>query len=100
MVNTVDPLMGFLGLLIMVMGIQLIRGKWLFLIAGYNTMTKEEKKRYNGTYLGKLVGSYLIFVSLVCLLHKILPANLLITLLILSSIIVVILGNTSKRTRS
>ncbi|MBX8938811.1 DUF3784 domain-containing protein [Enterococcus gilvus] len=97
MVNTVDPLMGFLSLLIMVMGIQLIRGKWLFLIAGYNTMTKEEKKRYNGPYLGKLVGSYLIFVSLVCLLHKILPVNLLITLLILSSIIVVILGNTSKR---
>lgn len=48
MANFVHPFMGLLSLLVFIIGIQLIRGKWLFLIAGYNTMTKEEKKHYNG----------------------------------------------------
>ena len=83
---------------ILVVGIQLIRGKWLMLMAGYNTMGKEERKKVNGPNLGKLVGSYLIFLDflLILLSIEVVSVGFFVSLIILSSILVVIIGNTSK----
>ncbi|EOL46343.1 DUF3784 domain-containing protein [Enterococcus caccae] len=49
-------------LMFILCGIQLWRGKWLWLIAGYNTATKQEKAKLNGKMLGKAV-SGLLFIS-------------------------------------
>lgn len=83
---------------ILVIGIQLIRGKWLMLIAGYNTMVKEERKKVNGPNLGKLIGSYLIFLDflLIFLSIGLFSPSFFVSLIILSSILIVIIGNTSK----
>lgn len=83
---------------ILVIGIQSIRGKWFLLIAGYNTMGKEERKKVNGSNLGKLVGSYLILVDFFLILLSIglFSPSFFVSLIILSSILMVIIGNTSK----
>lgn len=86
MVNFVHPFMGLLSLLVFIIGIQLIRGKWIFLIAGYNTMTKEEKKHYNDVTVGKPVGAYFLFISFVCLFSKILPLSYQLTIISLLTI--------------
>ncbi len=41
-----------LAAILILMGVQLLRGKWLMLMAGYNTMTKEERAKVNGKNLG------------------------------------------------
>ncbi|MBO0454469.1 MULTISPECIES: DUF3784 domain-containing protein [Enterococcus] len=99
MSSIIHPFMEIVGLLLLISGLQLIRGKWLFLIAGYNTMTKEEKKQYDGHQLGKLVGSFLVYLSLVCLVSNLLSAKLLIAMIILPTIPVVVIANTSKKIR-
>lgn len=83
---------------ILVIGIQLIRGKWFMLMAGYNTMGKEERKKVNGRNLGKLVGSYLILVDFFLILLSIglFSPSFFMSLILLSSILVVIIGNASK----
>ncbi|EPH84326.1 DUF3784 domain-containing protein [Enterococcus sp. DIV1749] len=50
-------------------GIQLFRGKWLMLIAGYNTSSKEERKKMNGKNLGKLFACLLFFLCLLLVLQ-------------------------------
>lgn len=37
-------------------GIMLLRGKWAVLIAGYNTMSKKEKRRYDEKALCRFTG--------------------------------------------
>lgn len=83
---------------ILVVGIQLIRGKWLMFIAGYNTMGKAERKKVNGRNLGKLIGSYLILLDFFLILLSIgfFSVGFYVSLIILSSILVVMIGNTSK----
>ncbi|MBV7392239.1 DUF3784 domain-containing protein [Enterococcus alishanensis] len=97
MSNFVNPFMGLLSLILNISGIQLIRGKWLFLIAGYNTMTENEKKHYNGDTLGKLVGSYLLVVSLVCLFSKVLPLNFQLIIIVISTIFILLLSTISTK---
>lgn len=56
------------ALIMVIFGIQLMRGKWLMLIAGYNTMGAEKRRSVNGEALGKAVGLLLLYVSLLCVL--------------------------------
>lgn len=51
-----------LALLFMVLSIFLFNGKGKWLIAGYNTASKEEQEKYDGKKIGKAAG----FICLVC----------------------------------
>lgn len=65
-----------------VCGIQLLRGKWLMLIAGYNTASHEEREKINGKALGNLTGSVLIICSFLMLILALFPTLIIITLVI------------------
>ncbi|WP_086347705.1 DUF3784 domain-containing protein [Candidatus Enterococcus clewellii] len=56
------------ALIMIIFGIQLLRGKWLMLIAGYNTMGAEKRRSVNGEALGRAVGILLLYVSLLSIL--------------------------------
>lgn len=47
----------------MVIGIFLYNGKGAFLIAGYNTMPKEDREKYDEKALCKFVGKSMFFIS-------------------------------------
>jgi hypothetical protein len=49
---------------LIVMGIFLKKGKGSFLIAGYNTMPKKERLKYDEPALCRFVGRLLIFIAL------------------------------------
>ena len=53
--------------LLAVFGILIHKFKFYFLIAGYNMMSKEEKEEYNASSIGKHVGFYLYFISVLSL---------------------------------
>ncbi|MBP1045864.1 DUF3784 domain-containing protein [Enterococcus sp. BWM-S5] len=57
-----------IALMSLVFGVQLLRGKWLMLIAGYNTMSEEKRQRVNGKALGKALGVFLLYVAVLCVL--------------------------------
>ncbi|OTN87837.1 hypothetical protein A5819_000285 [Enterococcus sp. 7E2_DIV0204] len=48
-------------LIFILCGIQLWRGKWLWLIAGYNTASKQEKATLNERALGKAMAEFCLF---------------------------------------
>jgi len=85
-------------------GIMLSLGKWSFLIAGFNTMSKEEKAKYDVISLCKFMGK-LMFMIAFCItlfvLSDILMMKILfkvgITLFIVSIIFVIIYANTENR---
>ncbi|MBP1042668.1 DUF3784 domain-containing protein [Vagococcus sp. BWB3-3] len=81
-----------------VIGIQLFRGKWLMLIAGYNTSSKEQRAKINGRNLGKLIGSLILFCSFAIIMMSFVPQldslfAILIPILLLVSLV---FANTSK----
>ncbi len=47
--------------LVLVLALILLSGRGAFLIAGYNTSSKEEKSRWNKKRLCRGVGAYLLF---------------------------------------
>ena len=53
------------GSAIIILSIILLMGRGSFLIAGYNTMPKEEKEKYDTTALCKFVGKILLALGLV-----------------------------------
>lgn len=55
---------GVLMLLMLAMSVTLLRGKGSWLIAGYNTLDKETKERYDSVALCKFMGKYLLSISL------------------------------------
>ncbi|HLR67587.1 MAG TPA: DUF3784 domain-containing protein [Virgibacillus sp.] len=55
-------MMFVIGLFI-VLGIFLINGKGSFLIAGYNTMSREEKEKYDTVALCKFMGKMMFALS-------------------------------------
>ena len=55
-----------IGLSLIVMSIFLLIGKASFLIAGYNTMSKEEKSKYDGIALSKFIGEILLPIGILC----------------------------------
>ena len=52
--------------LFILLGIMFSLGKWSFLIAGFNTMTKEEKAKYDVMSLCKFMGK-LMFIIAFCI---------------------------------
>jgi hypothetical protein len=54
--------------LFVIAGIFLINGKGSFLIAGYNTMSKEEKEKYDTVALCKFMGKVMFSLSFCMLL--------------------------------
>ena len=53
-----------LGLIITAMAILLLTGKGAFLIAGYNTMSKEEKEKYDAKALCRFMGKILLPIGI------------------------------------
>lgn len=90
-----------LGVAVMmtIFGIQLMRGKWLMLIAGYNTMGAEKRQSVNGKALGKAVGLYLFYASALCVLPIWFPLvnHLFGWLILLPTIFLLIYTNFSSR---
>ncbi|MHC5216299.1 DUF3784 domain-containing protein [Enterococcus sp. LJL128] len=82
-----------------VISIQLIRGKWLMLIAGYNTIEPEKRKETNGPALGKAVGTFLLYIDLVLILSILFPAtsDYSFVLILIPLAFLLIFVNTSPR---
>ncbi|MDR3091681.1 MAG: DUF3784 domain-containing protein [Clostridiales bacterium] len=59
-----------LGVTLACAGLFLRGGKLIFLIAGYNTLPKEEKERYDEKALSKFVGSLLIVIGVISLFFR------------------------------
>lgn len=55
---------GAVMLLLLAMSIALLRGKGAWLIAGYNTMGKKEREKYDVAALCRFMGRYLLSVTL------------------------------------
>ena len=55
---------GALGLVVVVMAIVLLSGRGSFLIAGFNTMSKAEKARYDEKSLCRFVGRILLPIGI------------------------------------
>ena len=56
-------IIGGLIVLFIILGFVLMRGKGAFLIAGYNTLPEEEKKKYDTASLTKFVGKAMLAIS-------------------------------------
>lgn len=82
-------------LISLVLGIQFFRGKWLFLIAGFNMSSSEEKAKINIPIMSKIIGSFSLTVGLLEFIDFFLPEDNIVTtsLIFLSLIITVILVN-------
>ena len=51
---------GAIGGVMFIMSLILLTGRGSFLVAGYNTMSKSEKERYDAVALSKFVGKILL----------------------------------------
>ncbi len=67
MKTTVFLVFGLIIVPLLIMAIALLCGKGAFMIAGYNTMSKDEQAKYNEKALCRFVGGLLFVVSF-CLL--------------------------------
>ena len=90
--------------LFILIGIMLSLGKWSFLIAGFNTMSKEEKEKYDVISLCKFTGKIMFVVAFsiaLFILSDILMMPILLNIgvvIIISSVIfAVIYANTGNR---
>lgn len=79
-----------------ILGIQFIRQKWLFLIAGFNLSSSEDKKEMNIPVMSKIVGIFCFSVGTLLILDQFLLSNSIIVpgLIILLLIIMILLMNT------
>lgn len=90
--------------LFIILGIMLSLGKWSFLISGFNTMTKEEKKKYDVIYLCKFMGKFMFIIAFCITLFVLSDVfkmkalfNIGLILSIISIIFVIIYANTENR---
>ncbi|MPQ45366.1 DUF3784 domain-containing protein [Clostridium tarantellae] len=88
-------------------GIMLSLGKWSFLIAGFNTMSKEEKQKYDVISLCKFMGKFMFVIAFsisLFILSDIFMMNMLfnigVAIIIGSTIFTVIYVNTGNRFES
>lgn len=56
-------ILGLIIILFIVLGLILLLGRGSFLIAGYNTLSTEEKERFNRKKLTKFVGKLILLSS-------------------------------------
>lgn len=94
----------FMIALFILLGAMLSLGKWSFLIAGFNTMTQEEKKKYDVISLCKFMGKFMFIIAFCITLFVLSDVfmikvlfNIGLTLFIISIIFVVIYANTGNR---
>lgn len=81
----------FVILIFLTIGIQIFRGKWLFLIAGFNTSSAKEKSKINVPVMSKIMGSFCLTIAVLELVGFIFPdINTIITSLIFISLILTI----------
>ena len=92
------------GCLFILLGIMLSLGKWSFLIAGFNTMSKEEKEKYDVLALCKFMGKLMFIIAfsvLLFILSRLLMTNVLlyigVGIVIVSVVFTVIYANTGNR---
>lgn len=57
-------IVGIITLLMLLMSIPLLRGRGAWLIAGFNTMDKREREKYDAEALCQFMGRYLLSVAL------------------------------------
>lgn len=57
-------IVGIITLLMLAMSIPLLRGRGAWLIAGFNTMSKKEREKYDAEALCKFMGRYLLSTAL------------------------------------
>ena len=79
-------IIALLILLLVILGIVFIKGKSSSLIAGYNTMPREEKKEYNTELLLKFIGKMMFALSFSMLLWIISILYDMISLFIIGAI--------------
>lgn len=90
--------------LFILLGIMFSLGKWSFLIAGFNTMSEEEKENYDVLSLCKFMGKFMFMIAF-CILLFILSDilimkslfNIGISLFVFTIIFVIIYSNTENR---
>ncbi|AUD13268.1 MULTISPECIES: DUF3784 domain-containing protein [unclassified Planococcus (in: firmicutes)] len=61
--NSGALIIGGVALLLVFLGFYMLQGKGAFLIAGYNTMPKEEKSIYDGPAMARFVGKLLFALA-------------------------------------
>lgn len=54
---------GGVAFMMMLLGLYMLQGKGAFLIAGYNTMPKEEKAKYDGPAMARFIGKLLFALA-------------------------------------
>ena len=91
---------------LLLLSLVLIFGKGSWLIAGYNTSTKEEKARYDEKKLCRVVGIGLLVITVLTtvstLLQNVLPAffaYIMVGIIILDCVVMIILCNTICKKR-
>ena len=97
-------------LIFTILGFVLRSGKGSFLIAGYNTSSKEEKEKYDEVALGKFMGNLLIVIAAIVLVTAVseiynaalfnfivVAAPILIIILVFGTIIYANTGNRFKK---
>ncbi|MHC5250215.1 DUF3784 domain-containing protein [Enterococcus sp. LJL90] len=67
--------------------VQLLRGKWLMLIAGYNTAGKDEREKINGRNLGKLMAAMLFFSDFMIVGMRFLDFNENVSAIVLTIVV-------------
>lgn len=89
------------GILLLVLSLVLLFGKGSWLIAGYNTSSKEEKKKYNERKLCKVTGGGLLVVSILVFFTSIFEQQLpswfsyvIIGIIIVDTVVILSLSNT------
>ena len=99
-------IIGIIMLPLIALSIVLMAGKGAWLVAGYNTLSKEEKAQYDSAALCKFIGKYLLSVGLlmpVIPIGGIFKINWLMavypTYVLISAIFVIIYCNTGNRFR-
>lgn len=87
-----------------IMAITLLLGKGAWMIAGYNTATKEEKEKYNEKALCRVVGAGLALIAVLALImgifQDVLPASFAtvsLVVILVDVVAILVLGNTVCR---
>lgn len=90
--------------LFILIGIMLSLGKWSFLIAGFNTMSKEEKETYDITSLCKFMAKIMFMIAFsvaLFILSDVLMMDILLNIGVfiatITGIFAVIYSNTGNR---
>ena len=81
-----------------IMSVQFLRGKWSFLIAGYNTATEAEKAQYDEKKLcrvmGVCMGIITVLIAIMLAFDGQIPPGIMIFLILADVGVALVLSNT------